>query len=111
LIQITVIVAENQLSKLEANGLCMSSGTYTHFQISRTLMCHCLYTVLVPVIYLFVKKMIHILPINDLKEHTEQSTCDCKPKVITENGELICIHNAFDGRQFKEQLLETINKN
>ena len=55
--------------------------------------------------------MIHILPINDLKEHTEQSTCDCKPKVITENGELICIHNAFDGRQFKEQLLETINKN
>lgn len=85
-------------------------GLATTFQTVCHLSGHVLYTVLVPVIYLIIK-MIHILPINDLKEHTEQSTCDCKPKVITENGELICIHNAFDGRQFKEQLLETINTN
>jgi hypothetical protein len=29
--------------------------------------------------------MIHILPINDLKEHTELSTCDCKPNVSKES--------------------------
>ena len=25
--------------------------------------------------------MVHILPINDLKEHEENTTCECNPKV------------------------------
>jgi len=54
--------------------------------------------------------MYNILPINDLKEHIEDSTCECKPKVIFENGEMIIVHNSYDGREFVEKLLIT-NKN
>ena len=43
--------------------------------------------------------MWNILPINDLKEHSENSTCECNPKVIFENGEMIIIHNSYDGRE------------
>lgn len=49
----------------------------------------------------------HILPINDLKEHEEISTCECMPKVeIQGNGDLLIIHNSFDGRE----IIEKINK-
>lgn len=43
--------------------------------------------------------MWHVLPINDLEEHEESSTCKCEPKVINEEGELIIVHNSFDGRE------------
>lgn len=55
--------------------------------------------------------MINILPINDLQEHTENSTCECNPKIEFENGEMIIIHNSYDGREHKEELLSNINKN
>ncbi len=43
--------------------------------------------------------MIDIYPINDIIEHEENSTtCPCNPEVIFENGEMIIIHNALDGR-------------
>lgn len=50
--------------------------------------------------------MINILPNNDLKAHTEDNTCDCKPKVIYENGEMIVIHNSYDKREQFEMLPE-----
>ena len=46
----------------------------------------------------------------DLKEHEESSTCECMPKVITENDTIICVHNAFDNRVFIEQLCQEINE-
>jgi hypothetical protein len=54
--------------------------------------------------------MWNILPINDIKPHTENSTCECKPKVIFVNGEIIVIHNSYDGREFKEELIEKIKE-
>lgn len=54
--------------------------------------------------------MYNILPINDLKEHVDDSTCKCNPKVIFENGEMIVIHNSFDGREIREQLIEEIEQ-
>ena len=48
--------------------------------------------------------MINILPNNDLKEHIEDTTCECNPNLIFENGEMIVIHNSYDGREWKEQL-------
>jgi hypothetical protein len=49
--------------------------------------------------------MFIIIPINDIKEHDEESTiCECNPEVIFENGEMIIIHNAFDGRELEEQI-------
>ena len=46
---------------------------------------------------------LHVLPINDTDEHEELSTCKCKPKVIFENGEMIIVHNSFDGREKYEK--------
>lgn len=44
--------------------------------------------------------MIHILPINDLKEHTEDTTCECCPTIeVLEDGDIMVIHNAYDGRE------------
>lgn len=53
--------------------------------------------------------MYNITPTKDLKEHVEDSTCPCHPRVINENGEMIIIHNSYDGREFVEQLYVTCN--
>jgi hypothetical protein len=50
--------------------------------------------------------MLHILPINDIEEHEELSTCKCNPKLIEEKGELILVHNSFDKREVIERLFE-----
>ena len=50
----------------------------------------------------------HILPINDTKEHDEKSTCACHPKIeMQPNGDMLIIHNSFDGREYVETLRET----
>lgn len=48
----------------------------------------------------------HVLPINDIKDHVEQSTCPCEPEVVVEGGDLIIVHNSWDGREGLEQDLE-----
>ena len=48
--------------------------------------------------------MINIIPLNDLKNHIEDTTCDCCPEVEFKNGEMIVIHNSFDGRELTENL-------
>jgi len=50
--------------------------------------------------------MVNILPRNDLKLHTEDSTCDCEPKVFFEDGEIIITHNSYDGREAIEMFNE-----
>ena len=42
--------------------------------------------------------MINIIPQNDLNEHSEDTTCDCNPKILEEEGEIIVINNSFDVR-------------
>jgi len=46
---------------------------------------------------------IHVTPINDLHDHEESTTCKCGPSVKFENGEMIVIHNSFDGRERNER--------
>lgn len=44
--------------------------------------------------------MIHVYPINDLKDHSlEDTQCDCDPRVIFEYAEIIVVHNSYDGRE------------
>ena len=53
----------------------------------------------------------NIIPINDLKEHIEDSTCECNPKAeILENGDILIIHNSYDGREIVENIIEEIFK-
>lgn len=46
--------------------------------------------------------MINIVPNNDLKPHREDSTCECKPNILWENGEMIVVHNSYDRRELNE---------
>lgn len=46
-----------------------------------------------------------ILPIDDDKPHDECSTtCECEPLVLFENGQMIVVHQSFDGREQLEAL-------
>lgn len=54
--------------------------------------------------------MMHVLPINDEREHEESTMCPCDPHVEwfdPETGEAysegLVIHNSFDGREFSEK--------
>lgn len=51
--------------------------------------------------------MIHILPVGDLKEHTEDTTCECNPKVDFDND--IVTHNYFDHRELSEEAQQIID--
>lgn len=47
----------------------------------------------------------HVYPINDLREHitNDSTSCPCKPAVeFREDGEVLVIHNSWDGREKKE---------
>lgn len=54
--------------------------------------------------------MINILPNNDLKPHTEDSTCECKPNVLEQNGEMIVVHNSYDKRELTEVIKYNTNE-
>jgi len=37
--------------------------------------------------------------------HIEESDCACSPKIEIEDGEMIFIHNSYDGRELLENIL------
>lgn len=52
----------------------------------------------------------HVLPDNDSQPHSEESTCVCHPKVIVvENGNIVIVHNSFDGREGLELANDILN--
>lgn len=55
-------------------------------------------------------KTIHIVPINDVKKHTESRKCECDPDVEEYNGVIIIIHNSFDGREGVEMAKDILKQ-
>lgn len=54
---------------------------------------------------------IHVLPVNDLMEHVEDETCECKPTIrYVDGGGKIVIHNSWDGREYWEKWEEEKGK-
>lgn len=53
--------------------------------------------------------MINIVPLNDLKEHTQDTTCECNPAIEESHGHIIVIHNSYDGREGVELANEILN--
>ena len=54
---------------------------------------------------------IHVLPVNDLREHLDIGTgCSCNPTIELEGATLIIIHNAFDCREAIEEAKEIVDK-
>lgn len=52
---------------------------------------------------------IHVLPLNDLKEHMESIDCECHPKLTyVGEGNLIVTHNSYDGREHFEDRMAII---
>jgi hypothetical protein len=57
--------------------------------------------------------MIHVHPLNDIKEHDTSetgNTCHCEPTCKMEAGEIFVIHNSFDGREGVEWANQILNK-
>ena len=55
-------------------------------------------------------EVFHVLPVNDIKEHRESYVCHCLPEIIYESGNMIIVHNSFDGREGVEWANEILNK-
>lgn len=54
----------------------------------------------------------HLLPTNDLEKHEESSTCKCMPELqVIETGDMLIIHNSFDGREQVEKLVQDVFNN
>ena len=57
--------------------------------------------------------MIHVHPLNDIKEHDTSNTgntCHSTQIVQIEAGEMIVIHNSFDGREGVEIVNDILNE-
>ena len=52
---------------------------------------------------------LHVMPIDDLKEHHMKYFCGCEPRLIYESGTIIVVHNSYDGREAIEEANEIIN--
>jgi hypothetical protein len=50
---------------------------------------------------------IHVMPVDDLKEHVFEN-CPCNPRIEVEGGNLIYVHNSWDGREYIEQVEEML---
>lgn len=50
-------------------------------------------------------RRVHVYPLNDAKEHVQRGEyCHCAPQVRKqEDGSVVVVHNAYDGREFYEQ--------
>jgi hypothetical protein len=49
---------------------------------------------------------VHVIPVNDLREHeeNEDGSCWCNPRIEQEENGLVIIHNPLDGREILESL-------
>lgn len=48
-------------------------------------------------------KDIHVLPVNDLKPHSESRSCWCRPALKREGRGVLVVHNSADGRELVER--------
>ena len=53
---------------------------------------------------------VHVIPLNDLKEHVQESTCECGPQAKIVEGGMVITHMAFDGRHLVEQAEELLHQ-
>ncbi|MEO7047626.1 MAG: hypothetical protein ABI091_20170 [Ferruginibacter sp.] len=53
-------------------------------------------------------EIFYVLPVNDIKEHRESYICPCLPEIKYESGNMIVVHNSFDGREGLEWVNEIL---
>lgn len=42
---------------------------------------------------------LHVVPLNDLRDHEESETCWCRPVGIFDGDGVVIVHNSMDGRE------------
>lgn len=53
---------------------------------------------------------VNVVPINDLKPHTDGPECACGPRVERfDNGNRVIVHNSYDGREILENAVGEID--
>ena len=53
----------------------------------------------------------HIYPVNDTQQHDLEAVgCVCAPKIMFEEGDMLIVHNSFDGREIIEEIEESFKK-
>lgn len=55
--------------------------------------------------YRSARSDVHVLPIQDLREHAETRDCWCQPRTTREGigDAVVVVHHALDGRELVEQ--------
>lgn len=58
------------------------------------------------------KEYWHLLPTGDTNTHKESINCPCNPTLHKgkEEGKILVVHNAFDGRELYEQADKRLNE-
>jgi hypothetical protein len=53
-----------------------------------------------------VMATVHVMPVNDIKEHIENDYCECHPKIryFGGDGGKVVVHNSWDGREIAERI-------
>lgn len=51
--------------------------------------------------------LVHVMPVEDLKEHECSLSCSCQPRV---SGEVV-VHNSWDGREILERAVDELSDN
>lgn len=51
---------------------------------------------------------IDVVPMNDDLEHIAGAECPCHPRVEVYGASILCVHNAFDYREYFEEANEII---
>lgn len=48
--------------------------------------------------------VVNVIPVRDLRDHSRGKWCKCAPWMDTdEYNRAVCVHNAWDGREFYEE--------
>lgn len=50
----------------------------------------------------------HVIPFQDLKEHTVDQKCNCSPAIKKLDGVVLVIHNSYDNREALEAKLDSL---
>lgn len=53
---------------------------------------------------------IHVIPLDDLREHEESDKCPCEPTIQWVRGTKIVIHGSYDKREYIENWEEATKR-
>jgi len=52
---------------------------------------------------------VNVMPVDDLREHSESPDCPCCPSVTVFGADLLIVHNSYDHREIVEQAINIMN--